>query len=307
MTAAQYPPTGVSVPRSSIAGRRSRGQDGRCLGITLIGRGFTLIELLVVIAVIVILAGLLLPSLSGAKQKAQAVYCANNLRQFALAWLMYAGDHAEVIPPNNQAINGEVPGGQDLTWVTGWYSAAEFTPDNTNSLLLAQSHLWPYHRQAAIWRCPADKSLTKIPATGQIVPRVRSVSMNCWLNTDRCWNSDSGGENYRVIRKTTDLTDPGPAHTFVFLDEREDSINDGFFVVTMNQTGAGAFIVDFPGNYHHGAAAFSFADGHLEMKKWADPRTHPPLVKGEDLDLNVPSPNNPDVAWLQAHTTGPKP
>ena len=132
------------------------------------------------------------------------------------------------------------------------------------------------------------------------------------LNWSQTTLGTSSGEA-RIYRKTTDMKDPGPSNSAVYLDEREDSINDGMFVPAMEGAAAsptsaptpGAYgIIDYPAAYHGGAGGFSFADGHSEMKRWRDSRTTPPLLKGQSYDYQFKStPNNVDVAWLQEHTT----
>ncbi|MEO8429793.1 MAG: hypothetical protein ABI651_22110, partial [Verrucomicrobiota bacterium] len=159
-----------------------------------------------------------------------------------------------------------------------------------------------------IWKCPADKS-TAINNKGQVVPRIRSMSMNCWVGGPGWNNSGPWTPNvkkgWKVYIKSIDMADPGPSGTWVFLDEREDSINDGYFVVDMagypDQPNRWK-IVDYPASYHNRAGGFSFADGHSEIKKWRDGRTTPSISKA-DRPLDVTSPNNKDVFWMQERST----
>lgn len=172
--------------------------------------------------------------------------------------------------------------------------------DNSNTFLLEQSQLYPYRRNVNVWRRPGDRSVST--HGGVVYPRVRTLAMNCWLAQGRL----SGSPGYRVFKKLSDLTDPSPALTWVFLDEREDSIDDGFFAV--NMTGypdqpRTIVWVNYPASYHGNSAELAFADGHSEIRRWRDPRTMPRLVPGQYLPLNVSSPDNKDLVWLQERTT----
>ncbi len=90
---------------------------------------FTLIDLLVVIAIIAILAGMLLPTLSKAKNKAQETIDFNNTRQTMLATHLYAGDDEDYLPHPTWGSNGSGPDGwaygtEAMSRVTGPVSAA---------------------------------------------------------------------------------------------------------------------------------------------------------------------------------------
>ena len=261
---------------------------------------FTLIELLVVIAIIAILAGMLLPALGKAKQKAQGILCMSNGKQMGLALNLFTGDNNETLPGNLDGQTGY--GDTNNTWCVGWLDNTTYRQDNTNLIYLKNSQLGKYSGSAGIYKCPADRSLNN---GKKGVPRVRSISMNGYLG-------DRGGPytaGYRQFKKMTDITKV--SQTWCFLDEREDGINDGWFAVNMagyDDNGKGIkpgsyTIVDFPASYHNRAGGLSFCDGHAEIRVWIDQRTRPVLKFGVGLPLGQPSPNNVDVGWLQERTS----
>jgi prepilin-type N-terminal cleavage/methylation domain-containing protein/prepilin-type processing-associated H-X9-DG protein len=268
--------------------------------------GFTLIELLVVIAIIAILAAMLLPALSKAKVRAQGTGCMNNTKQLTLAWRMYAEDNGDNLP-FAYATAANAP----YVWVPGILDGTNpRANDNWNQdTTIKKSLLWPYcGNSVGIWHCPADTSYG-INDQNQRVPRARSVSMSNWVggNGDDTVNEYRGywgnSGKWKVFRKLSQMLRPGPSMTYVILDERQDSINDAYFVVEMDGYPdlASTKLVDFPAGYHNNAAGFAFADGHSEIHRWKDGRTTPPIK--QTLQLNVPSPNNQDVYWMQDHCT----
>ena len=263
---------------------------------TSLQRGFTLIELLVVIAIIAILAGMLLPGLAKAKQKAQGILCMSNGKQMGLAYNLFCGDNQDVLPGNLDGGTGAAQ--TNVTWCVGWLDNTTYTPDNTNTAFLLNSQLGRYAGAVGVYKCPADRSLNR-GKTG--IPRVRSISMNGYLG-------ERGGPDTAGFTQFKKLGDIQKASgTWVFIDEREDGINDGWFAVNMDGYDpirpTAYTIVDFPASYHNGAGGLSFVDGHSEIRKWLDPRTRPVLRFGQALSLGQASPNNLDVAWLQERTS----
>lgn len=267
------------------------------------GEAFTLLELLTVVALISLLAGLLLPSLTGVRRKAQTIQCEHQLKQLHLAWILYAGDNDDRLVTNG----GTVRTGQDkphrpgLDWVNN-IMTWEKDPDNTNTAFLSTSLLARYaSRSLPLYKCPSDHVLSRVQRQAGWTARVRSYSMNAMVG-DAGDAMDHGvnlnNPDYVQFLKVSDIAHPDSL--FVLLDEHPDSINDAYFLNRADDLEW----VDLPASYHDGAAAVSFADGHGELHHWRCASTRRPARPDTGpLPFPVPPAQAVDFSWLLDRTS----
>jgi prepilin-type N-terminal cleavage/methylation domain-containing protein/prepilin-type processing-associated H-X9-DG protein len=285
------------------------------------GGAFTLIELLICIAIIAILAAILLPVLSHARQKAQGTQCLNNGHQMMTAMTIYGSENNDFFPPNPDDGNTD-PG---YNWVSGQAGIGgpqEFDPDvlQNPQLSLLITYLGG---NITLFRCPADTRTglydgTNAALTGHIVPAARTFSMSQAVGTvDQCYDEEERGESapqshcgipnmavngpwlnggnptnfrndpYATYGKFSDVRAPSPSLLWVLLDENAAGLNDAAFSFQMINPAW----LDSPGSYHNGACGFAFADGHSEIHRW----------------IEAPEPeseaNPTDWGWMQQRTS----
>jgi len=305
-----------SAPPGTLCGWLSAG-----------ARGFTRVDLVAIIAVLGVSLLILLPALARPGLNSKTIQCLNNNRQLQNAWRMYADDNSDTLVFASTGAGGGRSGGSvpidvgnpndpnNFAWSGAHMDFNGANRGNWDPTFDMQKRpLWPYtSRNTSIYKCPCDTSTVNF--LGKTYPRILSMAMNLYVGgfapTSGSVGTDGGwpfAAPYRIYSKLSLIN--SPSSIFVFLDVRQDAANWSVFM--QDTTGyspnnpASYMFSDIPGMYHDRAASFSFADGHTEMKRWFDSRTTPPLLPAGQI-LNIgSSPNNPDIYWLQSHSTALK-
>jgi prepilin-type processing-associated H-X9-DG protein len=207
---------------------------------------------------------------------------------------MYTHDNNDSLPRN--IWQDEQAHVKNENWLSGWLDPiTPNTTDNTNTDLLLNvkyGTIGPYTKSAGIYRCAASR--VAVQEGTALYPLCRDVSMSVAMG------SPDGAFDGQSFHKSGDITRLSPSLAFVFIDERDDSIDDGEFLFYMTQNE----IANFPAAYHAGSGAMSFADGHGELHRYRTKEFQPPQTLGHDLVkkqfTTIPA-NNADMIWLRLH------
>ncbi|MCE5315602.1 MAG: DUF1559 domain-containing protein [Armatimonadota bacterium] len=211
--------------------------------------GFTLIELLVVIAIIAILAAILFPVFTSAKEKARQMSCLNNMKQLGLGFRQYLSDWQSVYPGGGPLGRADFLG----TNIGGEWVISRRSAQATNTMNIIRGGLWPYIKNSSVYRCPSDthasKKLDGINQFGL------SYSMNNML--DRMYHLQNGKQ---VVVAENEVK--RPTKTVMLIDEGAGTANASG-VVNPICDGFYGFGTDFPQDVHVGGCNFAYCDSHV--------------------------------------------
>jgi prepilin-type N-terminal cleavage/methylation domain-containing protein/prepilin-type processing-associated H-X9-DG protein len=203
-------------------------------------RAFTLLELLVVIAIIALLAALLLPALSRARQQAGAATCANNLRQLGLAFVLYCEANNDTFPaPGSASVYGPQP--EDWIW---WQRSRDVN----------QSAIVPYISKfnPKLFCCPQDPGAGS-PA--QVYPY--SYSLNSWdLEGEINPGMSSIITPDRKLYAFKMAQVKNPSGKIMLVDEDRGTIDDSRWAAEYD---------NLISERHNRHGVVSFADGHVRL------------------------------------------
>jgi hypothetical protein len=273
---------------------------------------------------------MLLPALTQAKLQAQSTQCMSNGHQIMIGWHMYADDNNDLLVPNDfpyETPYATYPPAQQYkmkNWVCG---TMEQAVDSTNLAEMtdprntALSHYLP---NPYVYKCPADNYID--PSSHG--PHVRSLSMNSAVGSSWWEYYQNGtpplgapvaggwldGASYNdpqtiwmCYGKLSSFTKPGPANTWVIMDENPYSINDGSLAVSAAASTGDTYLIDWPSGNHNHAAGMAFADGHSIIHKWIDSRTYTPGDLAEPgqggTGTTKQTPDDPDCFFLAPLTS----
>lgn len=221
-------------------------------------KGFTLIELLIVIAIIAILSAILFPVFARARENARRTSCASNLKQFGLAFQMYAQDYDELLPYAQINLDEFPAGGK---WGSGSCTTASpctwYWPQST----------YPYHKSLKIYTCPSrpignnDLRYSNYGVNGELIPSAPPI-----LPTHLA-KVVAPSKNYLAMdcsfillsaRASSSASTPGPQQ---FVPGSMDAFTPAEYVRVVGTTE----LADLENGRHFQGVNVVFVDGHV---KW---------------------------------------